>query len=257
MISKIKLSIENLHLRLAILINHIKKHRIDDDVAVHVYLEPLSPPTPQHLGLPLDIHGGLQLHLSARHVSRELGGAPRELLPLEASRQAQDPAGVGALRAGVHPRRAEQRALVEDGHGGGAVLDGDDVGVADVHGEDEIGVERRGEVDPEGGELDGGQVEGGVPGTANHHRRDSGCRGRPDQGGAPAPMPLFAHRRRREMTTAVGLGFGGLGKERCFGLGGKCEMAEMGLLDAACLWVEGIIGNLLDLFEQREAVDSC
>lgn len=44
------------------------------------------------------------------------------------------------LWAGFHLGGVEQGAFVEDGHGDGEVVDGYDVGVGDVDGEDELDV---------------------------------------------------------------------------------------------------------------------
>lgn len=76
-----------------------------------------------------------------------------ELDSVESSREAEQLAGACGLGAGLDLCGAEQGTVVEDGHGGGGVVDGDDVWVSDVDGEDELGVED-GEVELEGVKAD-------------------------------------------------------------------------------------------------------
>lgn len=115
-----------------------------------------------------------------------------QLEPVEPSGKSQDLAGLGRLGAGVYLGGAEVRAVVEDRHGGGGVVDRRHVGVGDVYGEDELGVQDW-EVKLEGGEVDGDEVEGWVLGLRieqNHRRRRRRCS---DQSRAPAPFYGFAH----------------------------------------------------------------
>lgn len=77
----------------------------------------------------------------------------QQLQPVESSRKPQHLAGLGGLGAGVYLGGAEVRAVVEDRHGRRGVVDGRDVGVGDVYGEDDLGIEDW-EVELEGGEAD-------------------------------------------------------------------------------------------------------
>ena len=96
---------------------------------------------PQHLRGTTDIHSRVQHHLAPRHVSQELDGVVSELHAVEPSREAEQLARLRTLGAGLDLGGAQQGAVVEDGHGGGGVVDGHDVGVGDVDGEDELDVE--------------------------------------------------------------------------------------------------------------------
>lgn len=129
---------ENLQFGLIFLINHIKEHRINGNMTVHVDLKPVIPP--QYLRRTLDIHFGFKQHLSLRDVGKELSSVVGQLEPVEPSRDVEQLAGAGRLGSGLDGSGAEERALVEDGHGGGGVLDGSDVGIDDVYGQDELGV---------------------------------------------------------------------------------------------------------------------
>lgn len=150
------------------------------------------PAPPHHLGGAADIHRRVQHHFPPPHIRREFPGVVGHLGPAKPSWKPKQLAGAGRLAAGPDGGRTDERAGVEDGHGRVGVLDGDDVGVGDVDGEDHLGVEG-GEVELEGGEVDGDEVESGVA----RPRRDDECSGgggcRPDGGGAPAEPPLFGH----------------------------------------------------------------
>lgn len=54
---------------------------------------------------------------------------------MEAGGEAEELAGAGWLGAGLDLSRTEEGTLVEDGHGGGGVVDGSNVGVGHVDGE--------------------------------------------------------------------------------------------------------------------------
>lgn len=159
-------------------------------MTIHVHLEFMVPP--QHLGGPPNIHRRVQHHLPPRHVGEELLSVVGQLEAAEPSWEAEHLAGPRRLRAGLDRSRSEERAGVEDRHLGVGVVDGGDVGVSDVDGEDHLGVEG-GEVELEGGEFDGDEVEGGVAGLGRDDERRGGGGRRADQGGGPAEIPLFAH----------------------------------------------------------------
>lgn len=161
------IKLHQIQLRPGLLVDDVEKNRVHHHVAVHVYPKPVGPP--QHLGRTGDIDRGIERHLPVRHVGQDTGSVVGELDPVEAGREVEEAAGAGGLRAGVDLSGAEEGAVVEDGHGGGGVLDGDDVGVGDVDGEDELHVEG-GDVELEGGEADGDEVEGGVLGSSDEDR---------------------------------------------------------------------------------------
>ncbi|RDX63274.1 hypothetical protein CR513_58314, partial [Mucuna pruriens] len=102
-------------------------------MAIHVDLKAMVPP--QNPGGAGDIDGGVEDHLAACDVLNKAGGVVGELERLEASREAEELTGAGRLGAGLDLSRAEEGTLVEDGHGGGGVVNGGDVGVGDVDGE--------------------------------------------------------------------------------------------------------------------------
>lgn len=142
---------KNIQLGLVFLINDVKKQRINGDVTVHVDHKLVLPP--QNFGRTSNIHSGVEHHLALAHVGDKAGGVVGQLEPVEPSREAEQLAGLGGLRAGVDVSRAEERAFVEDGHSGGGVVNGGDVGVGDVDGEHDVGVEDR-DVELERGEVD-------------------------------------------------------------------------------------------------------
>ena len=137
---------KDLQLRLVLLFHDVKKQRINGYVTVHVHHELMIPP--QDLGGAGDVDGGVEHHLPLGDVGDEAGGVVGELEAVEAGGEAEELAGLGGLGAGQDVSGAEEGAFVEDGHGGGGVVDGSDVGVGDVDGEDEVGVEE-GEVELE------------------------------------------------------------------------------------------------------------
>ncbi|KAL1827760.1 hypothetical protein ACET3Z_006172 [Daucus carota] len=94
----------------------------------------------QNLRHSLNIHRRIHHHLSPRHIRQKLARVVRKLLALERGRELQKLARLGRLGAGFDIRRADERALVEDGEDGGVVGDGDVVGVGDVDGHDDFGV---------------------------------------------------------------------------------------------------------------------
>lgn len=120
-------------------------------MTIHVHLKLVIPQqNPRCAG---DIHSGVEHHLPLRHVGNKASSVLGQLQPVEPSRQPEQLARFGGLRAGLDLGRAEKRAVVEDGHGGGGVVDGGDVGVGDMYGEDEVSFEDW-EVELEGGEVD-------------------------------------------------------------------------------------------------------
>ncbi|GMN60181.1 hypothetical protein TIFTF001_029270 [Ficus carica] len=160
-------------------------------MAVHVDPELVVPP--QDPRRAADIHGGVEQHLSLGHVGEEPSPVVSQPETVEPGRQPQELARPRRLGAGLDVGRAEELALVEDGHGGGGVMDGGDVGIGDVDGQDELGVEDW-EVELEGGEVDGNQMESGVLWLGSDQCRRRHRRRRADEGRAPAPFYLFAHR---------------------------------------------------------------
>jgi len=124
-----------------LLINDVEKDGINGDVAVDVDLEVMVPP--HDLGDAGDVDGSVEHHLAARDVLEEALGVVRELERVETGGKAEELAGAWRLRAGLNLSRAEERTLVEDGHGGGGVMDGSNVGVSDVDGEEKLCVEER------------------------------------------------------------------------------------------------------------------
>ena len=72
-------------------------------------------------------------------------------------------------------------------------MDGCDVWVGDVDGENQLGVEDAWEVELEGGEVDVDEVERWVLGLRREDRRRRHRRGGSDQRRGPAPFYLFAH----------------------------------------------------------------
>ncbi|KAL4318507.1 hypothetical protein GQ457_18G006220 [Hibiscus cannabinus] len=98
-------------------------------MTIHVYLKPIFPP--QHLRGAADFHLSVKRHFSSRHIREELAGVVSQLHPVQLCRQLQDPAGPWGLRPGFHVSGTEEGSVVEDGHGGGRVVDGGDVGVGD------------------------------------------------------------------------------------------------------------------------------
>jgi len=62
---------------------------------------------------------------------------------VEAGGEAEELAGAGWLGAGLDLSGAEEGTLVEDGHGGGGVVDGSNVGVGHVDGEYNLCVQER------------------------------------------------------------------------------------------------------------------
>lgn len=155
-------------------------------MTVHVHPEALVPP--ENLSRAFDIHGGVEHHFAAPHVLHELLGVLGELVPLEASREAEQLAGARRLGAGLDVGGAEERSGVEDGHLRGGVLDRGDVRVGDVDGEDDVSV-HDGEIGLEGGEIDGDEVECRVARLGGEQRRRRSSGSRSDQGGGPAPPP--------------------------------------------------------------------
>lgn len=147
----IKSSKKELKLGSIFLIQYIKEHGINGEMAVHVDLELVTPP--QHFCDSPNVHARVQNHLPFRDVGDEPAAVVGQLEAVEPGRETEDLAGPGLLRPGVDPGRAEEGAVVEDGHGGGGVVDGGHVGVGDVDGQDELGVHHR-RLHFEGSELD-------------------------------------------------------------------------------------------------------
>lgn len=108
-------------------------------------------PQPQRR-LPDDIHSSVQHHLASGHVGDEARGVASELEPVESNRKAEHLAGTGGLVASLHLPRPKQAAVVEDEHGARGILNGDNVGVDGVDGEDKLDVEA-GEVEFKGGDV--------------------------------------------------------------------------------------------------------
>ncbi|KAM1100282.1 hypothetical protein FF1_006721 [Malus domestica] len=180
----------NLHLRLIFLINNIKKNRINGQVTIHVDLKLVVPP--QNPCRTDNIHSGVQHHLPPRRVGNKASGVVGHLEAVEASWKEDLLGGLGGLRACLDLGGTEEGALVEDGHGGGGVVDGGDVGVGDLDGEDELGVEEW-EVELEGGQLDGHDVEGGVLWLGRYYCCCGYGGRRPDESLVPAPFHLQVH----------------------------------------------------------------
>lgn len=106
----------------------------------------------------------------------------------------EDPARVAPLLAGADVGLAKERPAVEDGHGGGRVLDAHDVRVGGVDGQGQLHVEegdegRRFEPKAEAGEVDGKELELGILGPNGHH--DGGGSG--DYGGDSGGSSYTTH----------------------------------------------------------------
>ncbi|WVZ01901.1 hypothetical protein V8G54_022707 [Vigna mungo] len=125
----------------ALLINDVEKDGINGDVAVDVDLEVVVPP--HDPGYASDVDTSIENHLATRDVLEETLGVVRELEPMETGGKAEELAGAGWLGASLDLSRAEEGTLVEDGHGGGGVVDGSNVGVGDVDGEKNLCVQER------------------------------------------------------------------------------------------------------------------
>ncbi|KAI9072708.1 hypothetical protein K1719_045355 [Acacia pycnantha] len=142
---------KHVQLRAVFLINNIQEQGINGDMAIHVHLELVFPP--ENLGRTTDIHSGVEHHLTLGDISHKARGVVGQFQAVKSSREVEQLAGAGRLRAGLHLGRAQKRTLVVDGHGGRGVVDRGDVGVGDVYGEGEAGIEdwkvelQRGEVD--------------------------------------------------------------------------------------------------------------
>ncbi|KAJ4978501.1 hypothetical protein NE237_009281 [Protea cynaroides] len=165
-----KLKIE---LGFVLLVDDFKEDGIDDDVAVHVDVETVGPP--EQPGRAAYVDGGVQDHLPSGYVGEEAGGVVRdEFEAVEPCRESEQLARLGGLGAGVDLGGAYQGAVVDDGHDGRRVLDGDKVGIRVVDSEDELGVDY-GEVEFEGVEGNGDQMEGWIPWFPlyDRHRRRS------------------------------------------------------------------------------------
>lgn len=150
---------KELKFRRIFLINDIKENGINGDTAIHVDLESMIPP--QNLGGAANINSSVEQHLALSDIRNKVGCVLCELESVESSGESEELAGPGWLRTGLNRSRAEEGALVEDGHVGGGVVDWGDVGVGDVDGEEELGVEEW-EVELEGSEVDGDEMEGRV-----------------------------------------------------------------------------------------------
>eukprot|EP00262_Sarcandra_glabra_P003200 TRINITY_DN1376_c0_g1_i7.p2 TRINITY_DN1376_c0_g1~~TRINITY_DN1376_c0_g1_i7.p2 ORF type:complete len:147 (-),score=14.12 TRINITY_DN1376_c0_g1_i7:213-653(-) len=129
---------EEFQLRLVFLLDNVEVYRINGNSAVHVDLELVDPP--KHLRRTCNVHGGVEDHLPSSHVGEEPSAVVSQLDSGEPSRELKDLARFRRLRAGEDLGGAEERAVVEDRHGGGGVFDGCDVGVSDVDGQDEFDV---------------------------------------------------------------------------------------------------------------------
>lgn len=81
-----------------------------------------------------------------------------QLESIKPGRKPEQLAGLGRLRTRLNVGGAQEGAIIVDRHGGGGVVDGRDVGIGDVYGEDEFGVDD-GEVDLEGGKVDRYEVK--------------------------------------------------------------------------------------------------
>ena len=119
-------------------------------MAVHVDLELVTPP--KHSCNSPNIHTRIQNHFSFHDVGDEPAAVVGQLQAVESGWEAEDLTGPGLLRTGVDLGRAEEGAVVENGHGGRGVVDGGHVGVGDVDGQDELGVNYR-RLQLEGSEL--------------------------------------------------------------------------------------------------------
>lgn len=144
-----------------LLLDHIQEHRIDGHAAPNSGPKTVGPP--QDASRAVDFNRGIEPHLPLGDVGQEPPGVVRQQLhPVEPGRHPHELARARPLGAGGELGCAEESAVVEDGNGGGAVGDGGGVGVGDVNGEGELGVQE-GEVEGEGGEADGYQLEARVP----------------------------------------------------------------------------------------------
>lgn len=191
---------QELGLRVALLLDDVEVDGVDDDVALDVDAEGVSPEEdPRRAD---DVDGGAERHLPAGGGGEQRLGVVGELEAGEARGEAEDAARGGLQRAGQDLGGAEQGAVVEDGEGRRRVADGGGVGVGDMDGEDELHVQQ-GEIELEGGELDGDQVEGGVPGSAVDHGGDGRRRRRADRGGGPVPSQHLLASGRRARTSAA------------------------------------------------------
>lgn len=124
-----------------LLINDVEKDGINGDVAVDVDLEVVVPP--HDPGYASDVDTSIEDHLATRDVLEETLGVVRELEPMETGGKPEELAGAGWLGASLDLSRAEEGTLVEDGHGGGGVVDRSNVGVGDVDGEKNLCVQER------------------------------------------------------------------------------------------------------------------
>lgn len=141
---------KELKLRSVFLIKDIKEDGINGEMAVHVDLEFVTPP--QHFRKTPNVHTRIQNHLSLGHVGDEPAAVVGQFQAVEPGWKTQNLTRPGLLRTGIDLGRAEEGTLVENGHSGGGVVDGSDVGVGDVDGEDELRIHHR-RFELEGSEL--------------------------------------------------------------------------------------------------------
>lgn len=107
-------------------------------MTIDVHLKGMIPP--HNLSGAGNINGSIKHHLAAGDIVDEARGVVCKLERVEASGEAEELAGARGLGAGLDLSGAEEGAVVEDGHGSGGVVDGNDVRVSDVDSEEKLSV---------------------------------------------------------------------------------------------------------------------